>query len=129
MKPRIPVLIFLLMTIAGVAFAILPPDATAREPQIRAYRQQVRKKAEERMEARRVEARRAYDQVSVDVVTPPWMRTKTKAHTVSATDTQAFVEEVSIQKEKRHILAPIVLMALIVAAAGWVRYATREIDE
>jgi hypothetical protein len=112
---------------AGSACAFLPPDASAREPQIRAYRQEVRAKYEERLVARQAEAVRAYQRTQVDIFTPPWMRTQTQ---MSATPGEGAVPVVppKTHERKHRFLVSFVLLIFIGAGVGWARYATRDVD-
>jgi hypothetical protein len=117
------------LLLAGSAGAILPPDASAREPQIRAYRQQVRDKYEERMVERRAEAVRAYEKTRADIFTPPWMRNGAQAELQSAGAVAGEAQNAKAAKRNHRFLISVVLLILIAGGAGWVRYATRRIDE
>jgi hypothetical protein len=114
---------------AGSAQAFLPPDASAREPQIRAYRQQVREKYEKRLVERQAEAVQAYEQTRADVFTPPWMRSETRTALRTEVNPSPSGKTEAVVKRNHRLLVSIVLLILIGAAAGWVHYATREKDE
>jgi len=115
--------------LAGSAQAVRPPDAKAREPQIRAHLQQVRTNYEKKQVERQEEAVRAYNQTRTDIFTPPWMRTGTKADGLSSADPSGAVNAAKAQKRNHRFLVSAVLLILIGAGAGWARYKTREIDE
>lgn len=111
------------------AAAFLPPDASAREPQIRAYRQQVRDNYERRQKERRQQAVEAYRQTQAAVFTPPWMRGTVQTGVIRASGSaQELAAEESAQRKNR-LLVSIMLLVLIGSAALWVRHATRRMDE
>lgn len=126
---RRAVILGFIALLAGAAQAILPPDASAREPQIRAYRQQVRAKYEERLVERQELAGRAYEQTRADIFTPPWARAGVQATLLSGVDTTLTEAAEKVHKRNNRLLVSIVLLILISSAVGWVRYATREQNE
>ena len=128
MMCRISILVVSLLMLSGSAWAFLPPDASAREPQIRAYRQKVREKYEERQIERQAQAIRAYEQTRADVFTPPWMRGQSQA---SVGELGGTLTSVSEQEKKRNhrFWVSIVLLIALGAVAGWIRYATRDTDQ
>ncbi len=115
--------------VAGTASAFLPPDASAREPQIRAYRQQVREKYEERKAAQYEHAVQAYEQTRADVFTPPWLRGKAQEAERLGVDPAAAERAENAQKRKHRILTTIMFLILIGSGVGWVRYATKKQNE
>lgn len=118
-----------IVLLAGAARAILPPDASAREPQIRAQRQKMRDQYQERLVERQAEAVRAYERTRADIFTPPWLR---KGDSAAAPDGTGSVSSAVSEKaaERNHrFLVSIVLLILIGGGAVWVRRATKEIDE
>jgi hypothetical protein len=117
-----------LVLLARSAGAFLPPDASAREPQIRAYRQRVRRQYEQRQIERQAQAIRAYEKTQADVFTPPWMRGGTQA-AVSLETATVSPETKKAGGRKNRFLVSFVLLILLGAGAGWVRYATREVDK
>lgn len=129
MMHRKVILILAVAALAGTARAILPPDASAREPQIRAYRQQVRNNYEKRLVERQELAVRAYEQTRADIFTPPWVRAGMHAALLTGVDGSLLAEMERTEKRNNRLFASIVLLILIAGAAGWVRYATKEIEE
>lgn len=126
---RRAVILFLFVTmLAGVARAVVPPDAVARAPQIRARSYYARQAYEQRLGERQALAVRAYEQTRADIFTPPWMRAGIQAAVLTGVDPATVAEVERVQKRNHRILASIMLLILIGAAAGWVRYATREVD-
>lgn len=125
---RRAVILFTLILLAGSAKAILPPDIKAREPQFRARYQGIRDQYEVRQIERQAEAVRAYEQTKVDIVTPPWMRGKESSALQPGSGSSSSGQEKAAKRNHR-FLVPVVLLILIGAVAGWVRYATREVDE
>lgn len=108
--------------------AVLPPDAKAREPDIRAYRQQLNLRYEERQVERQAAAVRAYEQTRLDIMTPPWMRTGVHPAAPAAED-PSVAETAEARKRNHRFLISIVLLILIGGGAVWVRRATREVDD
>lgn len=121
-------ILFATLLAAGQAAAILPPDASAREPQIRAYRQRLRDDYNKRQLERQAEAVRAYEKTRAEIFTPPWMRTTTGAAMTAAEPLQDQAENLAEEKSARHLLLSVVLLLAIAVVTLWVRYATREVD-
>lgn len=128
MTCRFYLFMLLWLSLAGTTPAFLPPDASAREPQIRAYRQKVREKYEERMVERRAEAVRAYQRTQADVFTPPWMRGEAQAVLTSGSEGNSTASDKTGKRNHRFLISVVLLISLG-AVAGWIRHATREIDE
>jgi hypothetical protein len=128
MNRRIVILFFFISALACAARAVLPPDAVARAPQIRAQSHYARQAYEKKLGERQASAVRAYEQTRADIFTPPWMRTGVHAAMLSRADSAAIAAAEKVQKRNHRLIASIMLLILIGAAAGWVRYATREID-
>ena len=126
---RRAVSISFLILLAGSVCAILPPDAPAREPQLRVYRQRLNENYEKRLVERQAEAVRAYEQTRADIFTPPWLREKAQKADRIGVDPAAAARAEKARKRKHRILVSIVLLILISSAVGWVRYATREQNE
>ncbi len=127
MTHRLVVLLLFIATLAGGARAMLPPDAKAREPQLRAYYQRVRDNYEVKQAELQVEQARAREQAAVDIRTPPWMRGEQAALQSGAEAvTQAAADRT--HERVRRVLISIIFLSLIVGGAGWVWYKTREID-
>ena len=126
---RCVVTLFALVLLAGSVQAIRPPDAKAREPQIRAHLQELRTNYEKKQVERQAEAVRAYDRTRADIFTPPWMRTETQAAGLSGADQTGVANAGKTQKRNHRFLVSVVLLILIGAGVGWARYKTREIDE
>ncbi|MEI8205865.1 MAG: hypothetical protein WCG03_03210 [Kiritimatiellales bacterium] len=122
------IILFVLVLQAGSVRAILPPDAKAREPQLRAYRQRLNENYEKKLVERQEEAIRAYEKTRADIFTPPWMRGE-QAALQSGAEAVAQVEADRTHKKIRRILISIMSLALIIGGAGWVWYKTRETDE
>jgi hypothetical protein len=128
MMRRIFILMFLVALAGGIAQAILPPDAKAREPQLRTYYQKVRNNYEERQVERKVEVARANERTQVEIFTPPWMRGT--AQTALQSDVGSATSATGKTGKRNHrFLVSVVLLILLGAVAGWIRHATREIDE
>lgn len=122
------VILFTLILLAGSAQAILPPDAKAREPQLRVYRQQMNDNYEKRLVERQAAAVRAYDQTRADIFTPPWLRGQAQTALPSGDSKEMSGQKKTVKRNHRFLVS-IMLLILIVAAAGWARYATRNTDE
>jgi hypothetical protein len=121
-------ILFILMLLTGSVRAILPPDAKAREPQLRAYRQRLTDSYEERQAERQAEAVQAYERTRAEIVVPPWMRSgRTAVSPGSGTGSAGLAGNAS--KRNHRILVSIMLLILIICVVGWIRYATREQDE
>jgi len=129
MRKQIFLLCGIFILLAEGVFAFLPPDAAAREPQIRAYRVRRQQEYEQHMEARRVETARAYEQARVDIFTPPWERAFRQTALEAGVNPVAAEGERRKTKRNNRLFVSVVFLILIGAAAGWVRYATREIEE
>lgn len=121
------VFILIIAALAGSARAILPPDAKAREPQLRAYRQRLTDNYEKRQIERQEAAVRAHEQTLADIFIPPWMRNGAQA--ALETDSTGTAVYMHAPKRNHRFLVSIVLLILIGVAAGLVRYITRELDE
>ncbi|QHI70831.1 hypothetical protein [Tichowtungia aerotolerans] len=124
------VLFLLIFSAAGAAMAFLPPDASAREPEIRAYRRKVRENYEKRIEERQKRAAVAYKKATAAIGVPPWELDRV-LNGESSEEIQAAVEErISAEKSvKKKILVSIVLFILIGSAVVWVTHATRDGEE
>ena len=127
MTCRLLAMMFFIATLAGVAQAMLPPDAKAREPQLRAYYQKIRDDYEVQQAELQVERARARERAEVDIFTPPWLRNGAQAGVQSGNDAAA-AEAKNARQKMHRILISTLLLILIGAAAGWARHATREID-
>ncbi|MEI7850868.1 MAG: hypothetical protein WCH86_03465 [Kiritimatiellales bacterium] len=125
MRYRHVVLMLFIATLAGAAQALLPPDAKARVPELRAYYQKVRDDYEIKQTEFRAELARAREQAEVDIRTPPWMRGEQ-----AALQSEANVAAAADKTHKRisHVLISIIFLSLIVGGAGWVWYKTRQTD-
>jgi hypothetical protein len=124
------VILFFFVMLTGSAWAFLPPDASAREPQIRAHRQQVRDNHEKRLVERQAVAVRAYEQTRSDIFTPPWMRAAAQDALPSGGELSDVVRADEKSKQRNHrLLLSIMFLILIGAAVGWAHYATREVDK
>lgn len=121
--------VILSFLIAGTAPAILPPDAATREPEIRAERIRLQKSYEKRQVERQAESVRAYEKTRADIFTPPWKRTQTSSGSIKKTSGTSEIQTQVTKKKSHRLLVSFMLIILLVAIAGWVRYATREIDE
>lgn len=123
------ILIIFVLMLAASAGAILPPDAKYREPQLRAYRQQVSDNYEKKQVARQVEAVRAHEKIRADILTPPWLRGGIQAGLESGGADSRAAQIAKASKRNHRFLVSVVLLISIGVAAGWVWYKTREIDE
>ncbi len=72
MKKTFIVLVLFLSLGGSVALAMLPPDASAREPQIRRERMEVDRKYEKNMEALRAKAIQRHKDITAGLDFPPW---------------------------------------------------------
>ncbi|MFA7256188.1 MAG: hypothetical protein WC047_01250 [Kiritimatiellales bacterium] len=122
------VVLFVIALLAGSAQAMLPPDAKAREPQLRVYRQKLTDNYEKRMVERQAEAVRAYEQTRLNVSIPPWLRDG-KTAVQAGLDSADAGKNKNAAKRNHRLLISIVLLILISSVVGWVRYATRKLDE
>ena len=130
MKKRNFIISVTFLILVGSARAILPPDAKAREPQLRAYYRKVRDNYETRLEKRQAESVRAYERTRTAVFTPPWMRgTVQSGNGKTAGETEVSSGNVNQNKRNHRLLVSIMLLICIGAAAGWVRFATKTSDE
>jgi hypothetical protein len=114
---------------AGSALAVVPPDADARPQQIRSeyvYRKQM---YEKRQAERQEQAVRAYEQTRENMFTPPWKRTQASSGVVKSASGAPEVQPEASEKKSHRFLVSLMLIALLVALAGWARYAPREIDK
>ena len=127
MTRRLVVLMLFIATLAGAVQALLPPDAKARVPELRAYYQKIRDNYEVREAELEVEKARAREQAEVDIRTPPWMRGE-QAELQFGAEAVARAAAEETQKAIRHILISIIFLSLIVGGAGWVWYKTRQND-
>jgi hypothetical protein len=109
--------------LAGRAFAVLPPDAAMRAPQIRAQYMRSARAYEERQKLRQIEAVEQYRKTEAAIYTPPWNRSAAPsavaASAVSA-PAQKAVAEHRVQKWTFSIIA----LFLICGAVWWVRITT-----
>ncbi len=71
-KKTFIVLVLFLSLGGSVALAMLPPDASAREPQLRRERMEVDRKYEKSMEALRAKAIQRHKEVTAGLDFPPW---------------------------------------------------------
>lgn len=115
--------------IAGTAPAILPPDAAAREPEIRARRIRLQKEYDKRQVERQEMSIRAYEQTRADIFTPPWKRTQASSGVIQRSSGTPDIQPQAVEKKSHRVLVSFLLITLLVVIAGWVRYATKEIDE
>ncbi len=125
---RYIVILFFVTLLVSPAQAILPPDAKAREPQLRAYRKQLNEKYEKRLIERKEEAVCAYQKTEASIYIPPWQRAEAANSVLSAARSSA-VATVKTQKRNHRLLMSVVLLILIGTGAGWAWYMTREIDK
>jgi hypothetical protein len=124
-------LFFVLLAAAGTASAFLPPDASVREPEIRAYRRKIRQDYEKRIEERRDKAALEYERATIAIDLPPWeLERVMKGESLEEIRAAAAEERVSVRKPlKKRFLVSIVLFILIGSAVVWVRRATRDEEE
>ena len=127
-KRRYLLLLFLLS--AGGAHAILPPDASLREPEIRAQRIQMEKEYEERIQKRRDEATEAYKRATAAIDVPPWELDRVR-NGKSGADSRSNAPQQPIEEKNpnQRILVSIVLLILIGSAVGWIRFKTRDVEQ
>lgn len=114
---------------AGNVFAVLPPDAVARAPQIRADYVRSARAFQQQQELRQSNSVAQYKKTEAAIYTPPWLRAGTPDAMQARAERLAAAEAEKAQKRNHRLLASILLLILIGAAAGWVRHATREIDK
>ena len=119
---------FILFSAAG-ALAFLPPDASEREPEIRAHRIQVQKEYEKRIEERRELIAREYEKATAAIGIPPWEMDRV-LNGKSEKDVQAEIEQVQTVKKKvrKQFLVSIVLLIIIGSGVGWVKHKTHEVE-
>lgn len=85
MKKQLYTLVGFMLLGGSAVFAMLPPDASLREPQLRRERMQVDRKYEKKIAEMRVEAVQRHRDVSAGLDFPPWKLTKTGAPKPGAT--------------------------------------------
>ena len=124
---RILISAFFVLASAGVASAMRSSDAKAREPQIRAYYQQIRDNYETKQVERKAEVAQANEKTRVEIFTPPWLRGDQNGIQSGADSATAAAAD-KAHKRNHRIFISIVLLILTSSVAGWVRYATRETD-
>jgi predicted urease superfamily metal-dependent hydrolase len=128
MVSRSALFILILFSAAG-GFAILPPDAEMREPELRARAYKVREQYEERIEKRRALATRQYEQATADIGVPPWeIKRRMNGEPPKRIEQMAEQQLVAKKTAKKRILVSIVLLIIIGCTLGWVKHATREVD-
>jgi hypothetical protein len=122
-------LLVLFLVLAGSAQAILPPDASVREPEIRAHRQRVEEAYQKRIQKRRDQATEAYEKATAAIGVPPWELSRV----LSGKSDQKIQAQGRLQMKeenpKSRILVSIVLLILIGSAVGWVKYKTRDAEQ
>lgn len=128
MMRRLFILTLLVVLAGGVSRAMLPPDAKAREPQLRTYYHKVRSDYEDRQVERKAEIAAANERTRVEIFTPPWMRGQAQTVSRAEGDTGASGQG-KTGKRNHRFLVSVVLLILLGAVAGWIRYTTREINE
>ena len=116
--------LFLLFAAAG-AQAILPPDASVREPEIRSRRIRNRRQYEQRLKKLQDHAVQQYERTKRSISLAPWERSRI-LDGESEADQAAAVIAVSVVKEekKKHFLASIMLLLLIATGVAYVRFMT-----
>lgn len=120
-------LCLLILFAATAVQAILPPDASEREPEIRAARIRNRKEYDKRIELRRQEAVLAYKRVKAEMRIPPWERARAPDGSPETVRRTAGTDASAVKKEKKpRLLVSIMLLILIGSAVGWVTIATRK---
>jgi len=124
-----PLIFLLFVTAAGGALAILPPDASEREPEIRAQRIRVKKEYEERMEKRRELATRQYEQATADIAVPPWeLKRRMSGEPDKKIEVQIQQEQAAEKETRKQVLVSIMLFIIIGSIVGWVRHKTRDVE-
>lgn len=128
MKTRITLRIFAwVLFFSAPVFAVLPPDAGSRPQQIRSEYALRAKKYNQRQDERQAEAVRAYQRAQADLLTPPWMRGQAQSAMTPGGASVPGTEKAA--KRNHRFLISVVLLILLGGVAGWIRHATREVDE
>lgn len=122
--------LFAVLLLAGGVQAILPPDAIYRAPQIRAEYARREQLREEGKKKRDIFVIQQYEKVRADMDKPPWLRIGMQADGELAVADRALVARTgNVQKGNNRFFISVVLLILIGGVVGWIRYATRELDE
>ena len=126
---RLVWVLFFCFVLAGPAGAFLPPDASEREPEIRAHTMKVRKNYEKKLVERRAYAVKAYEKTEAAIYIPPWDRAYVLEGKPRESADVVSERKIASKKEtKNRVLVSIVLLIIIGSAVGWVKYATREVE-
>jgi len=109
-------------------WAILPPDAQFRKNEI--VQQRVRARAEYEQQRKDYGQAMIASRIKVEasMKKPPWMRAGGKK-VQEVADVHPFRAEEDEPQINHRFLVSVVLLILSGLAAGWIRYATRELDE
>lgn len=129
MRKQFVLLILIVFSTAGWVFAILPPDASERGPELRARAIKVRKEYAERIEKRKELITREYVRATAAIGVPPWELDRV-LNGESEEDVKAAIQKDLTSKKivKKRILVSIVLLIIIGSAVGWVKHTTREVE-
>lgn len=129
MRLQFVLLNLIFFSAAGGVWAILPPDASVREPEIRAHRIKVRKAYAERIEKRKELITKEYERATAAIGVPPWELDRV-LNGESEEDVQVAVQQQLVSEKivKKRILVSIVLLIIIGSAVGWVKHTTREVE-
>jgi len=123
------VLFGLILFAAAGAFAILPPDADVRLPELRARAIKVRAEYEERLEERRELATRQYEQATADIAVPPWeLQRRMRGEPDRRVQAEVAQVQTAKKKTRKQFLVSIVLFIIIGSGVGWVKHKTREVE-
>jgi hypothetical protein len=110
--------------LAGGAFAVLPPDAAFRAPQIHAEYMRSARAYEERQQQRQREAIEQYRKTEADIFTPPWKRAAAPSAAAISGGTSAPAQKAVAGQPGRKWTFSIIALLLIGGAVWWVRTAT-----
>lgn len=110
------------------AMATLPPDADMQHQQILQYRQRAMAEYETQQKAlgqERIESRK---RVLVAMERPPWVGARSNPVKASGIGSLSAESGKSSESKPHRFLVSFVLIILLLAVAGWVRYATKDVD-
>lgn len=96
-----------------------------------AIRAQMEAEVERLRQERVEEAARLHEQVRAEALVPPWLRgvpEEQREAVIQSTLTGGASTATQSAKKNNRFLVSILLMILLAGAAGWARYATREVD-
>ncbi len=128
MRKQASFVVLLFVSLAWSAFAILPPDAEFREPEIRAQRTRARKEYQKGLEERRAFMIREHMRIKAVARIPPWDRDRDSKRVQQTREGGENLIKPEAENGKKRVLVSIMLLILIGSGVLWAKRATREVD-